>query len=98
MSWNTLSKNPTVRPNRPSWRICFQSKPPGRRPSGAPTIMASRTANVVNASSSASVSDGIRCVRCSRWLSVVRTSSRLRALASAICVSEAPPVKNDIAR
>lgn len=85
-------------PNAASFRICPQSKPPGRRPAGAPSIMASRTAKVVNASDSASVSDGNRCVRWSRWLSVVRMSRRLRALASAIWVSEAPPVKNDIAR
>ncbi len=78
--------------------MSLQSMPSGRRPSGAKFIIAIRTAKVVNASANASVSEGARCSRWSRWLSVVRMKNRLRILASMIWLAEAPPVKKDMAR
>ncbi|MGW3187818.1 hypothetical protein ACWDBT_08125 [Streptomyces ardesiacus] len=97
-SANRLVRPPAAAPNAASLRIWLQSKPSGRRPSGAKFIIASRTAKVVNASENASVSEGAMCSRWSRWLSVVRMKNRLRILASMIWLADAPPVKNDSAR
>ncbi|WP_187284356.1 hypothetical protein [Streptomyces sp. uw30] len=93
-----LVKKPAAAPNAADFRMSFQSKPSGRRPSGAKFIIASRTAKVVNASANASVSEGAMCSRWSRWVSVVRMRNRLRSLAIMIWLAEAPPVKKDIAR
>ncbi|GAA3191825.1 hypothetical protein GCM10010451_47160 [Streptomyces virens] len=93
-----LVSPPAAAPNAADLRMSFQSMPSGRRPSGAKFIIARRTAKVVNASANASVSDGARCSRWSRWLSVVRIMKRLRSLAIMIWLAVAPPVKNDIAR
>ncbi len=94
----TLVKKPAAAPNAAALPMSLQSMPSGRRPSGAKFIIASRTAKVVNASANASVSEGARCSRWRRWLSVVRMKKRLRSLAIMIWLAEAPPVKKDIAR
>ncbi|RPK81117.1 hypothetical protein EES46_29680 [Streptomyces sp. ADI98-10] len=93
-----LVKKPAAAPNAAALPMSLQSMPSGRRPFGAKFIIASRTAKVVNASANASVREGARCSRWSRWLSVVRMKKRLRSLAIMIWLAEAPPVKKDIAR
>lgn len=89
--WN----RPVNAPKTPSWTICDQSNPCGRRPLGAPSIMASRTAKVVNASSIASVMLGIRCVFFISHSINVRMATRLRAFATAAWLEAEPPVKAD---
>ncbi len=89
--WNS----PVNAPKTPSWMICDQSNPCGRRPLGAPSIMASRTAKVVNASSIASVRLGRRCVFFISHSISVRMATRLRAFATAAWLEAEPPVKAD---
>lgn len=84
--WN----RPVNAPKTPSWTICDQSKLLGRRPLGAPSIMASRTAKVVNASSIASVRLGIRCVFFISHSISVRMATRLRAFATAAWLEAEP--------
>nr|MCF0101045.1 hypothetical protein [Streptomyces sp. MH191] len=92
---NTGARPPATPPKAPLTPTSFQSIERGRCPSGASVIIASRTASVVNASSTASVRLGNRWVRWESSYSVSRMNTRLRARARAAWVALAPPVKKD---
>lgn len=93
----TLSKRPPSAPNAAAFPTSPQSMPEGLRPGGLNAIWASFTARVWIASARASLSVGAMWVIRSSRSMIISRASRLRALASAICEIDVPPVKNAMA-